>query len=111
MSLFPTDYLIPDSLHNIWFEIDEPIFVLIHNKESQLCRDFQRNVLEVVSENPRLKGKKIVQMECGEDQASVPEDYKVFRLPCLILYDGEEKGRINSMVSVRDLKEWMENAQ
>ena len=109
MALFNTDYLIPDSLHNIWFEIDEPIFVLFHNQNSQICKEFQRLVVEILGDSPKLKGVRVLQMECKEDLCCLPQDYKIFRLPCLISYDGEEKDRINSMVPLRELKSWMEN--
>lgn len=110
MSLFNTQYLNPDSLYNVWFEIDEPIFIIFHNQQSTLVKDFQRAVTEAVDESPRLKKCKVLQMDCSEDLESLPEDYKIFRLPCLILYDAEEKGRINQIVSVKDLRDWMENA-
>lgn len=109
MAIFSTDYLNPDSLYHVWYEIDEPIFVLFHNSESHLCKDFQRNVLEALESSVELKGMRLVQMECSQDLDNISPDYRIMRFPCLIRYDYEEKGRINSMVSAKDLRAWMEN--
>lgn len=110
MSWFTTDYLDPEALHNVWFEIDQPIYILFHKEDSLLCKEFEKLVLRAIENSKKvaIRDYKYLLMKCDE-ASSLPKDYKTFRLPCLILYDGVEKGRINSMVSDSEITAWIEN--
>lgn len=110
MSWFTTEYLDPEALHNVWFELDQPMFVIFHKEESILCKDFEKIVLRAMDglkKRPKFDFKFLL-MKC-EDPKILPKDYKVLRFPCVILYDGVEKDRINSMVSETEMTEWIEN--
>lgn len=107
-SWFPSAYITPEALHDVWFELDEPVVVAFAGASSQLSRDFLRKVEYAIDVLANSIGVKCVALEVAlENEVDLINDWKINRYPTLLVYDGNEIVRLSEDLDREALVEWI----
>ena len=107
-SWFPSSYLSPEALHDVWFQLDEPILVVFTGSSSQLSKDFCRKLEGVVETLTYSIGVKCVAIDVApENELELIKDWKINRYPTVLVYDGSETVRLTEDISPESLTAWI----
>lgn len=106
-SWFPSPYINPDALYDVWFQLDEPVVVAFAGT-TQLAKDFMRKVeyaSEILANSVGVKF--IVMTIHPHDELDLVTDWKINRYPTLLIYDGSEGARLSEDLTRDDLVAWI----
>jgi hypothetical protein len=106
-SWFPSPYINPDALHDVWFQLDEPIAVTFTGS-SQLAKDFMRKVEYASEVLANTIGVKFIAITVHpHNELELINDWKINRYPTLLIYDGVEVVRLSEDVDREALVRWV----
>jgi hypothetical protein len=106
-SWFPSPYISLEALHDVWFQLDEPVVVAFAGT-TQLAKDFMRKVEYAADVLANSVGVKFIVVTVElENELDLVTDWKINRYPTLLIYDGSEVVRLSEDIGRDELVQWV----